>query len=248
VKSRLLGIYLIILTSVQAFACASANQKKIYPIGLADQGLVALHVELHRGDGPGPGFSISWNCTSTLKIYSKNNEEISSTTIDSNERFGADTLLAKLTHYYADAFDIASKISNIQLLKPEEITYCDFGVNCSLGKYSVDSNKQKIEIEYQSTAIDITRLVFKTIKISYSDSKIDAAQNLELSTVRLFTVGDKKLLIYHLGTGNKGSPADGSKVIARERSADFDFTSLKNSVYVEPILHHGTGFDVFVWL
>ena len=224
----------------------SAGQEKTYPIGITNKGLVALYVDMERDNGP--NHSITWNCTSSLRVYDKGNNVVSTTLLDSNDLFGRDTLLAKLTRYYADAFKLASQIPNIRLLTPKEITFCDFGTDCSLGVYTVDTTNRTIAVRYKSQTMDIKKIVIGTIVNKYYKDELAAARFLELSSARVFTVDNRTLLVYHLGKGDKGTPADGSKIVPKEYKAENDFTTLKNSIYVEPILHHGYGFDVFVWL
>ena len=51
----------------------------------------------------------------------------------------------------------------------------------------------------------------------------------------------------HLATGHEISLAeDGEITLAKEYKPTFAFTDIKKSNYIEPLLHHGYGFDTFI--
>ena len=52
--------------------------------------------------------------------------------------------------------------------------------------------------------------------------------------------------VFHLGTGQEFEEAKTQKLpIKKEREFEKELRTIKDAIFIEPILHHGKGFDYF---
>jgi len=136
--------------------------------------------------------------------------------------------------------------------KPLSIEFGDYGEKCGKSKIIVDTlqdritlrNKRRdypVKILHDSTSIAANMVSFykNTDGISISSNLYD---NLGISSVRRFSIGTKKLTVFHLGNGSMLNERKKSRY-----KADFAFADIDKSTFIEPVLHHGNGFDFFIW-
>ena len=77
----------------------------------------------------------------------------------------------------------------------------------------------------------------------------DNIQGYCISSYRIYETNKIKLIALHLATGDDLRWRKEGKVNpAKEHKPDFQFNDIKKSVYTEPLLHHGYGFDAFIIL
>ena len=92
----------------------------------------------------------------------------------------------------------------------------------------------------------------------------DIVNGFAIGSIRRFTVSDKELVVIHLQRGHElamgwitNNPADPRlkrddddnddfAIIMQEHTPDIPFSKIESSVYEEPLMHHGYGFDVFM--
>lgn len=75
------------------------------------------------------------------------------------------------------------------------------------------------------------------------------ASNLVRIVENRMLIGDEFMTILHLGNGETLFSAETGKPhfpVGDEHRPDFPFDLLENSVFQEPAMHHGVGFDIFI--
>ena len=70
--------------------------------------------------------------------------------------------------------------------------------------------------------------------------------DLKVSSIRKYENKTHKLLIFHLGTGQEFELASTGKIpIKKEFKFSEKLETIMDAVFIEPVLHHGKGFDYF---
>jgi len=84
---------------------------------------------------------------------------------------------------------------------------------------------------------------------SYFDFYFDdtiVGTDLKISSNRKYENKTHKLLIFHLGTGQEFELASTGKIpIKKEFKFSEKLETIMDAVFIEPVLHHGKGFDYF---
>jgi hypothetical protein len=71
---------------------------------------------------------------------------------------------------------------------------------------------------------------------------------LYINSVRIYQIAGKRLTVVHLGTGQIHELPDGkTDPPGKEYTPEFSFQTIDDSIFIEPVLHHGHGFDFYIW-
>ena len=266
----LLLIFLCCVITLDADACAGAAQNRIFPLGSCPQGIVVVEVHLGRWDvivdditiaeAKQTDFDIAWGGISYLKIYDKNYQTLSSEVIDSLEAFSAHP--TEYNNIIEKTFDkgmkLAQKIPNFIPATPLSIWFCDYKKKSKKASLFHDvernklfvklPNKNKYEIPFLEDKTAISAPVFSYYGFFNDDEEDIYELEMEMpkgvfyiNSVRRFDLNGQKLTIVHLGTGDMLF-----KSKSKEYAPKFPFKDINHSIFVEPVLHHGRGFDFFI--
>lgn len=266
-------ITILFIYTISSFACLNTYQFKIFPVGINNDVIICVDIKILRTseEEGSHRLRLGLNSTSEMKemwiIYAYISEYDQHQKIISNQSVGRTYSLGKsyadsLFSIYSLAYnEIINQNPNIELFLPEYISFCDFQQNCELIKLSSDSslNENSIIFENLRYSIDVlgdtSYYAFK--RDTYHPKYIT---ELYVSSVRVYKTPNMKLVLSHLATGHeismgwiKNDPdivkekesKDETVILAKEHKPNIAFKEIKNSVYEEPLLHHGYGFDVF---
>jgi len=258
-KQTLLS-FILFLSTHQAIACLSASQNRLFPLGQTAKGLLVVETHLHRDFYMGKmEKSAAWAGISYFKIYDENYNEIHSEILDTIKQFEQKYYDSIIGRTFEKGLKTAKKYTDFISAKPVSISFCDYEQHCSKATLVFDTLQNEIsvtlpnKIKHKVIPLwDSTSVASNVIEYYYGfdDGELSAKalkDNLCIDSVRQFQIGNKKLTIVHLGSGQKYMNADGIIIPGKEYPAPFEFTTLSNSVFNEPVLHHGTGFDFFIW-
>jgi hypothetical protein len=111
------------------------------------------------------------------------------------------------------------------------------------------SNKTKSEVAVLFDSTSIASNVFEYLRPHLDEFSASTIQHrLYLNSIRQFQVGDKKLTIVHIGAGQTMELANGDFYPpGKAFKAKFPFKELNESIFTECVLHHGHGFDFYIW-
>ncbi|WP_442265052.1 hypothetical protein ACSIGC_11975 [Tenacibaculum sp. ZS6-P6] len=145
----------LILHSLLANACNSAYQYKIFPIGIQNQNIITLTVNIHRTDfldntAEFRGPEIGWNMEYYVSTYNLNGQLISK---DKAEKIviEAEHYLKELTEVFQKKLkSVVSQNKNITLFNPEYISFCDFQKKCNMLTLENNIKKKKDYLIYKS--------------------------------------------------------------------------------------------------
>ena len=264
----LLLIFLCCIITLDTDACSGAAQNRIFPLGSCPQGIVVVEVHLGRWDVMADDitmteakqidFDIAWGGISYLKIYDKNYQTVSYEVIDSLEAFSANS--TKYNNAIGKTFDkgmkLAQNMPNFIPAKPISIWFCDYKKKSKKASllYDVESNKlflklpnkNKYEVPFLEDKTAISALVFHYYGFFNDDEADDPEIKIPkgifyINSVRRFDLNGQKLTIVHIGTGDMIF-----KLKSKEYAPKFPFKDINHSVFEEPVLHHGRGFDFFI--
>lgn len=234
-------------STINSFACLSAYQFKIFPVGVADDKIVTVDFQIYRGDemGENDELRVRWFVRAYVSTYKQNQKLIEAIPFDSII-VKSDDYLENLKEIYDTAFaKIQTDFQSIELFTPIYISFCNFQTKCKLIEVEGDKatyNKKKYPL---SIINDSLYYGFNGRFEFYDELFYDGG--FGVSSYRIYETKTTKLIVFHLATG------DGEdyfydrrrKKSTKEHKPDFKFTDIKNTVYEEPLLHHGYGFDVF---
>ncbi len=257
-------ILILNLTTNSLFACLSASQNRLFPLGQTTKGLCVVETHLYRTefreDKKGSEIKTGWGGFSYFKIYDKNYKEIYSATLDTIRLFEEhhyDSIVGKTLN---KGLALAKTYPDFVTAKPLSISFCDYQQTCAKARLLFDTINNKIKIQLPNKIKYDVKVLFDSTSIAsnvldyyggFDDADISAKGfngNIYINSVRQFLIGNKKLIIAHIGSGQTFEHTDGGTYPpGKEYKAKFPFTDISKSVFEEPVLHHGHGFDFFIW-
>ncbi|MFL5729261.1 MAG: hypothetical protein ACJ75J_07215 [Cytophagaceae bacterium] len=258
---RLIFSILILLHFQTGMACMSAHQDRLFPVGICAEGLVVVEVHMQRYDKPDKEDRLdpAWHILSYLNLYDKNHKILKSEILDTINVL--ESLYNKpLANTFLKGLQKAKQIPGLVLAMPVSINFCDYRQDCSSASLEFDTIKNKVFIRpgNQKKKVEVS-VLRDTISIAANYLGYSAQYELQvkelknflyISSVRIFKVGEKTLTIFHLGSGQGMYSADDEMrqvyPPGKEYKPDFQFTNLEASIFEEPLLHHGHGFDFFI--
>lgn len=265
-------LIVLILKALGSYACANAYQFKLYPVGVEDGKIVTIDFHIRRTfefqlrkelkpekslSGPG---GIMFVISSYISTYDKDQKLVSSDSIGSTYCYTKDQEDTLKVSYKRNFEKILSNNPQIELFKPESISFCDFQQKCKLVEISYDSLTNENFLTYNAVKT-LLPILHDTTYYGFGDmsSVYKNVNDLCVNSVRVYKTKTTKLIIAHLCTGDQldmglltddpkkvGSTEEGDVRLTREYKPTFAFTDIKKATYVEPLLHHGYGFDVFI--
>lgn len=259
-------LLIILLNTSSTFACLSATQNRMFPIGMTGKGLLVVETHLQRTEYVNVDIRTekmepAWRGVAYFKLYDNNFNSLRIELLDTIKLFEQlyyDSIIGGL---YNKGVELAKKYSDFIPAKPVSITFCDYQVRCSKASLSFDTianitfvkltngKKYKVNQLHDTTSI-ASNVVFHFNGFGERDfTTSDLKGRLFISSVRQFKLGERKLTIVHLGTGQIFElPEGGTYPPGKdEYKAKFAFNDINKSVFDEPVLHHGDGFDFAIW-
>lgn len=263
-KLLLILIFLIKISSL--FACLSASQNRLFPLGQTSKGLCVVETHLFRTeyyDNNKVEFDElkpAWGGISYFKIYNNDYAEVYAEIIDTIWLFEEYRYDSIIENVFKKGLKIANTYPDFIIAKPVSIIFCDYQEKCSEAVLSFNTLKNNINIKLSNNTKYDLKIIFDTASIAsnvtnyylgFDDAELSAKSlkgSLYINSVRQFQIGEKTLSIVHIGIGQMPTDAIGKPDPQRKAyNATFAFSDINKSVYQEPVLHHGHGFDFFIW-
>lgn len=252
-------IFAILLLSNHIFACLGASQNRLFPLGMSKDGLCVLETRLFRTEDPKsePKLIPVWGGIAYLKIYNVNHQEVKSEIIDEFKIFDKKLYLEKIESSLQKAYNIAQKYNGFIAAEPVDFKIIDFkhkGHNINI---NYDLKRNKVNLKINKNLYPINELLNKesiaknmvSRFTAYTEEELTAKSYknaLLLNSVREFKIGKMTLKIVHLAYGDtRFIPSNNPSEIATIK-ANFKNKKLDKTIFEEPVIHHGCGFDFFV--
>ncbi|MBO9703127.1 MAG: hypothetical protein J7604_23135 [Sporocytophaga sp.] len=256
----LIFILLFSLTINKSIACLSADQNRMFPIGISPKGIVVVEIHMIRSDstdGKTERLHPLWHGISYLNTYNKNYKLIESRLLDTLKSFPESTYLNVVKAAFIKGIKQAGTIPNIIYAEPQDISFCNYQTNCKSASLQTDTINNKAYVilkskKKQEVTVLYNPKSFASNYINYysgfdyepSESRIkDLIEGLLINSVREYKIGEYYLTIIHLGKGQDFRQAGEAP---KEYKPDIQINTLENSIFKEPVLHHGHGFDFFI--
>lgn len=255
-KLTLKLLFLLMLGSKASQGCNAADQYRLFPLGKASSGFVFVETHLYRTTDPkGNRYEMppKWFGESFLNTYDKNQKLISSQLIDSLNLEDKSTDRVFIENSFKKALALAKQLPGFVSAKPVYLSFCDFQQKCEEAKLRVDTLKHILFVKLRSQKEYEVNVLKDTASIAgrylqyysgFNGGQIDET-DMDISSVRKYTIGVRTLTIVHLANGDKPNYVEGAPK-RTEYKPEASFTRLENSVVHEPLLHHGHGFDFFM--
>jgi len=264
VMKKKLFIILILCTcnTIISFACLNAYQFKIFPVGVADDKIVTVDFKIHRADNwPDDEFGMQWFLYAYISTYEQNQKLIKATPFDS-VNVKSDNYLEKLKEVYDVAFaKIQKDFPSIELFMPKYISFCDFQKKCKLLEVDIRINYDEdiglsidtATVKYRNKKYELN-ILKDSLYYGFNGVREYYQTPNEISSYRIYETKKIKLIAFHLAAGDlilyraAGMIDLDEKDIpsGKEYKPNLKFKDIKKSVYEEPLLHHGYGFDAFI--
>lgn len=261
-KLKLL-LLLLSFYSINAFACLSAKQHKLFPVGVIDDNLIFIEAHIYRtedrdiNDKERHLLKVKWIIKSYVTIYDKSQKLISRTEIEEDVIKGDSYLPLLQATYTRGLFQVKSLYSELDYFKADYLSFCDYQKKCSKVELISDSIAKKDFLKYKDKSY---RLKLNTTeKEAESATFTDDLSFYYINSIRVYKTKDLEIVVGHIATGhevsmgyivndpNKKTTEDGMEIKEREPYLpDFEFKEIYTAVYQEPIMHHGYGYDLFI--
>ncbi len=246
------------------FACLSASQNRLFPLGRSAMGLCVVETRLQRTEFNSKNDEIlellpAWRGLAYFKIYDNNYNEVFTVLIDSIKLFRQEHYVKTIEDVVNKGMLIAKSQAVFLAAEPKSLSFCQYSDNCPNAKLYFDtknntvftqlSNQKKYKIEalFNPTSIAANLLDYMSI---FEDNNAVSAKSLKgniyVNSVRQFQIGNKLLTLVHIGCGQNYEYRN-RKSHTSESEQNIEFTNINKSVFEEPVLHHGHGFDFFIW-
>mgnify|MGYP006278291689 CR=1 FL=1 len=265
---------LLIFNAISSFACLNTYQFKIFPVGVYQDTILAIDVQIRRtsqaegadrmelGLDSVDGGSEMWIIKAFVSKYNKKQKLIK------KEHFGITYSIGKnyldsLQRIYLKGFNkLNNQYPDLKQFKPVYLSFCDFQQSCELVELYNDSATDKNFLIYEGKKYPVDIIRDSTYyafgeRVYHSGNILD----LYLNSIRIYQANGYLLVISHLATGQEigmGWITSDPKIYEQKKAKDepvslakeykprVDFKDIKQSVYEEPLLHHGYGFDIFI--
>ena len=252
--------------------CLSASQLKLYPIAIENDEVISIDVSLRRTEeiygtrkygiirsSGSTKMKPFWLLKSYLSVYDKQ-QCLKETTVLDSSYIASKTYIDSLRPLFNRSFQKAKKKMSIKnFLKPETLSFCDYQRTCNLVEVKYDSLTNSDHVNYNKKNYYISMI--KDSTSHFSKRIYNQSENLDwlyVNSVRKMSNLEGSIVVLHLQRGHeigmgwiasdpRIKPDYGTEqIIPKEYQPDFSYSSLDKSVYQEPMLHHGFGFDIFV--
>ena len=214
-----------------------------------------IEIISNRYGGGDYGETAVWNYKFTLKGFNEDYSEFLIEELSFEKVIKNNNLENILKNKINIALQICNDLTDFEVFEPKEITFCDFQKNCSVLKliesagqlkFRTINEKKNHQIHYLSENYtgEIAKQYKEYFKAHFDSSDI-IGTDLKISSIRQYENSSYKLLIFHLGTGQEPEEVETGKLRKKEYKFDREFKTIEDVIFIEPILHHGAGFDYF---
>jgi hypothetical protein len=252
---------MLLLVSITnfAFGCLSASQNRVFPIGTIGNKVIVAEFRLSRSDG----VELSeprWRGVNYIKAYDANMMELSSIIVDSLGFFNDSLYLKVVSTSFKIAVEKARQtFPELVIANFNSLQHCDYQFSCFEYSLIFDSVSRKISIQIEDPKLYEISVLRDSTSIAesvysqaneYRESDLFdyLNRNLYISSVRTYIIGSQKVFVFHLGNGHVFESVNGGFYPpgTKQSNSDFNPQNIENSVFINPVLHHGNGFDFII--
>ncbi|WP_338769827.1 hypothetical protein WAF17_10630 [Bernardetia sp. ABR2-2B] len=239
-----------------SFSCENAEQLKLFPIGIYNNTVISVDIEITRRFAYEIGKrynvtihdSISTNSAVSLKnrlsVYDLNQNLISSEIIDSTYFIGRDYTKELRKNHDKVVKLILKKYPTIELFEVKYLSFCDFQEKCNYIKTNYNDSTKTKKVIHEGKSYDLEGLKDKNNYFLSDNYLENYIPSLPISSIRIYETQKVKLITVHLGT-QSNLPVFANMPKKEYQDEKIDYSSIKTFVYQEPLNHHGYGLDVF---
>ncbi|MBK9049316.1 MAG: hypothetical protein IPL74_22450 [Bacteroidetes bacterium] len=246
----LISFILITIQSESTFGCAAIDQYRSYPIGTSIDGLIVFETYMLRDDN-----GEKWTGMTSLNIY---NSTFKKTTLVDKSKY-----INTLKKSFLKALTIAQSMNGFFIAKPIYLSICEYQQNCSIVSLQADTvhskfylvlkeTKNKVELPLLNDTTSEYYEYLLGIGSGYETTFNGLAEELSINSIRKYKIGNRTLLVTHIGQSVQIPYKDYDKMIGRHRkeyTLSPSFVDIKQSIFYEPdVVHHSKGVDFFVWV
>lgn len=259
-------ILAIICISFQSLACEWAVQSRILPIGVIGDKIIAVNIRMER-TWKSPDSLVAksewyWNGKATLVSFSSFNLKIAKQYHSKTFSWSHQNVENSINELYMEFLKTANKLPGIKLLVPDKMEMYYFKTNPPLAfvvetgdttAYIIDKNLPVWKVSLPNWEYTDSNSI---LYYPHAKSAEEMVQIYELSrqpeltnaigSIRSFKIGSSKLIIVHVGSGDLMGYEGGEELPLFGSAPAFD--KLINCAYEEPVLWHGIGQDIPIWL
>lgn len=259
-KNILIIIASLLITS-ESIACLFASQNRLFPLGKSDEGLCVVETHLTRSlfdekENVTIEIKPAWSGLSYFNIYDKDYNLVFSEILDTIQIFEEKHFDSIIWRTFDKGMIMARNLENFVEAQPISISFCNYQQDCETTKLYSDTINNEIGIQiseqikhpipFLNDSLSILTNLINHFKGNY-DSSLSVKilrNNLRINSIRYFEIGDETLIIHHFGVG---SQLYSDIAHDEENSISNTFKNINSSVFIEPVLHHGHGFDFYLW-
>lgn len=252
-------IILLFLIQIKGYACnicSSTTQHKSFPVGLNNNNFYSVDFTIKRADYFEKNNElmpkIIWTLTSFISKYNFDAKLINKKEFDKKEIISKN-YLSLIKSMYLKGFNYL-KDKKLEYFETDYISFCNYQKKCKKLSFVHDTISKKDYFIFKNRKVEMDVELF----IPYEERSLKAYNLLAyfISSIRIFKSKKFELIVPHLESGHEISMGwitnDPNKkltnkydqiIYMKEEKPKFNFSSIKNSIYQEPLLHHGYGFD-----
>lgn len=252
----------LFLTAYQiGFSCFCAEHHRIYLLGENKDSIFVMLTEMNRSDFVDRKNTMAetqpyWYGTVFLVTYDKDLNVLNKVYWNETKILPDDNFIEKLEDIRQSMIQKLNENKAFSMAIPLDISFCDFQKSCKEVQLYQDDSKEIYSLNYLGNNYEI-----KTLKDSsnpifdlyfYESYKYKSIKDkLFINSIRKYKLLKHQVLVVHLSSGSHIESSNNSEFIPvlnpKEYVPECISTFLdKGSVFEEPVLTHGKGFDVMI--
>jgi hypothetical protein len=252
---------ILILFSINTFACLSAYQFKTYPVGIVGDTIVSIDFKIHRSEyksGVSRGkvlhdttksFRDEYYTIIPFKVYyTLKQEVISMDTLDTIYVPTRDYRDSIQKVYLFELEELLFTEPNLELFNANHLSFCQYYSKCSIVSIKTDSITLETSVTYKNKEYNIPVLKDSSY-YGFNTEHITSTENVyNINSIRVYSTPNIEIVMLHLSPFyDTREPAD-SSLKDKKREEIYPskpYTCIAEATYFERLIHHGHTYDIF---
>jgi hypothetical protein len=253
--------FFLLIIYNNGYSCFCAEHHRSFLLGENKDSIFVMQTELNRSDYVDRKNTLAetqayWYGSVFLVTYDKKLNKLSKVNWTETKILPDDNFIEKLEQIRQSMVQKLNENKTFSVAMPMDISFCDFQKSCKVVKLIQDDSKETCYLNYLDKNHEIKALKDSANPIFdlffYESYKYKSIKDkLYINSVRKYKLAQYQVLIIHVSSGSHAESSNSSEFIPvlnpKEHVPECISSFLdKGSIFEEPVLTHGKGFDVLI--
>jgi hypothetical protein len=253
--------FFLIIIYNNGYSCFCAEHHRSYLLGENKDSIFVMQTELNRSDYVDRKNTFAetqpyWYGSVFLVTYDKKLNVLSKVNWAETKILPDDNFIEKLEQIRQSMIQKLNENKTFSIAIPLDISFCDFQKSCKEVQLYQDDTKEIYSLKYIGSNYEIKALKDTSNPIFdlffYESYKYKSIKDkLFINSIRKYKLQKQQVIIVHLSSGSHIESSNNSEFIPVLNPKEYvpECISIfldKGTVFEEPVLTHGKGFDVMI--